>query len=128
MVEVGEDCFYRPARVGFGVLGAVKTLHQAEQGAHQSGALARIVGDMHLPAGNDGPGHGFDPASLLLHRHLMKDKARDDLGEGVARAVRVTREPPPPRSEEHTSELQSLMRPSSAVFCLKKNNTTHKQL
>src|SRR3546814_7921619 len=29
------------------------------------------------------------------------------------------------RSEEHTSELQSLMRISSAVFCLqKKNNTT----
>src|SRR3546814_3199148 len=28
------------------------------------------------------------------------------------------------RSEEHTSELQSLMRSSYAVFCLKKNNTT----
>src|SRR3546814_6241051 len=28
------------------------------------------------------------------------------------------------RSEEHTSELQSLMRTSYAVFCLKKNNTT----
>src|SRR3546814_6657313 len=27
------------------------------------------------------------------------------------------------RSEEHTSELQSLMRISSAVFCLKKKNT-----
>src|SRR3546814_10488813 len=27
------------------------------------------------------------------------------------------------RSEEHTSELQSLMRTSSAVFCLNKNNT-----
>src|SRR3546814_14442742 len=27
----------------------------------------------------------------------------------------------PPRSEEHTSELQSLMRISYAVFCLKKN-------
>src|SRR3546814_4114666 len=27
------------------------------------------------------------------------------------------------RSEEHTSELQSLMRISSAVFCLKKTNT-----
>src|SRR3546814_4744898 len=26
------------------------------------------------------------------------------------------------RSEEHTSELQSLMRSSYAVFCLKKNN------
>src|SRR3546814_2015626 len=26
------------------------------------------------------------------------------------------------RSEEHTSELQSLMRTSYAVFCLKKNN------
>src|SRR3546814_3115523 len=32
----------------------------------------------------------------------------------------------PNRSEEHTSELQSLMRISYAVFCLKKkNNTTH---
>src|SRR3546814_7926388 len=29
-----------------------------------------------------------------------------------------------PRSEEHTSELQSLMRISYAVFCLKKKNTT----
>src|SRR3546814_10166017 len=32
------------------------------------------------------------------------------------------------RSEEHTSELQSLMRLSYAVFCLKKNNHTSNQL
>src|SRR3546814_4377319 len=32
----------------------------------------------------------------------------------------------PVRSEEHTSELQSLMRISYAVFCLKKKNTHHK--
>src|SRR3546814_10352358 len=32
----------------------------------------------------------------------------------------------PGRSEEHTSELQSLMRISYAVFCLKKQNTTQK--
>src|SRR3546814_4921748 len=31
------------------------------------------------------------------------------------------------RSEEHTSELQSLMRISYAVFCLKKKKNTHKQ-
>src|SRR3546814_7579093 len=30
------------------------------------------------------------------------------------------------RSEEHTSELQSLMRISYAVFCLKKKKTTNK--
>src|SRR3546814_3711003 len=36
--------------------------------------------------------------------------------------------PPPCRSEEHTSELQSLMRISYAVFCLKKKNTTHTPL
>src|SRR3546814_8312473 len=30
-----------------------------------------------------------------------------------------------PRSEEHTSELQSLMRISYAVFCLKKKQTKH---
>src|SRR3546814_5161407 len=31
------------------------------------------------------------------------------------------------RSEEHTSELQSLMRNSYAVFCLKKNKISHLQ-
>src|SRR3546814_3853848 len=31
-----------------------------------------------------------------------------------------------PRSEEHTSELQSLMRISYAVFCLKKKKKQHK--
>src|SRR3546814_4583142 len=33
--------------------------------------------------------------------------------------------PPASRSEEHTSELQSLMRISYAVFCLKKKTTRH---
>src|SRR3546814_1454032 len=33
----------------------------------------------------------------------------------------------PYRSEEHTSELQSLMRISYAVFCLKKKNIQNKQ-
>src|SRR3546814_6383903 len=32
------------------------------------------------------------------------------------------------RSEEHTSELQSLMRITYAVFCLKKKNITHTYL
>src|SRR3546814_952148 len=35
-------------------------------------------------------------------------------------------EPGKSRSEEHTSELQSLMRLSYAVFCLKKTNDKHK--
>src|SRR3546814_10903586 len=33
--------------------------------------------------------------------------------------------PQPSRSEEHTSELQSLMRISYAVFCLKKKTNQH---
>src|SRR3546814_2106201 len=33
----------------------------------------------------------------------------------------------PSRSEEHTSELQSLMRISYAVFCLKKKTKQHQQ-
>src|SRR3546814_9507012 len=35
---------------------------------------------------------------------------------------------PPVRSEEHTSELQSLMRISYAVFCLTKKNKKKSQL
>src|SRR3546814_3754548 len=43
--------------------------------------------------------------------------------EAVACAHHAAREEPPGRSEEHTSELQSLMRISYAVFCLKKKTS-----
>src|SRR3546814_5302544 len=48
--------------------------------------------------------------------------------ETTVYATRVSRTPT--RSEEHTSELQSLMRISYAVFCLKKthNNDTLTQI
>src|SRR3546814_9372184 len=42
-----------------------------------------------------------------------------DIAEAVIGEMRLEH-----RSEEHTSELQSLMRISYAVFCLKKNNLT----
>src|SRR3546814_10206865 len=38
----------------------------------------------------------------------------------MAGAILALRSPARPRSEEHTSELQSLMRTSYAVLCLKK--------
>src|SRR3546814_4495060 len=44
--------------------------------------------------------------------------ARIDGVPGTAAPIPIS------RSEEHTSELQSLMRISYAVFCLKKKNTT----
>src|SRR3546814_3517722 len=47
--------------------------------------------------------------------------ALDDAGLAAVNARRVTATAD--RSEEHTSELQSLMRISYAVFCLKKNKT-----
>src|SRR3546814_3840218 len=48
----------------------------------------------------------------------------DDLLEAVRRRLADGRiEEDARRSEEHTSELQSLMRISYAVFCLKKKNT-----
>src|SRR3546814_8834150 len=51
---------------------------------------------------------------------LLRDvnPMRDPSGERDAGALRVQWT----RSEEHTSELQSLMRISYAVFCLKKTN------
>src|SRR3546814_10021976 len=50
--------------------------------------------------------------------------------QAVRQADRRVPGPPAPRrarSEEHTSELQSLMRNSYAVFCLKKKNKTNKR-
>src|SRR3546814_7353817 len=42
------------------------------------------------------------------------------VADGIADAIGQDAELPCGRSEEHTSELQSLMRISYAVFCLKK--------
>src|SRR3546814_3088346 len=50
--------------------------------------------------------------SALQHRHLVAAQGQD------IDAI---------RSEEHTSELQSLMRISYAVFCLKKKTKNNKQ-
>src|SRR3546814_6009594 len=60
-------------------------------------------------------------------------RSRTSAARGADRPVRPAQ--PAARSEEHTSELQSLMRISYAVFCLKKkrdktaennNNSTYK--
>src|SRR3546814_1275681 len=55
---------------------------------------------------------------LTAERHPQADKLQVltvDAGDGE----------PKQRSEEHTSELQSLMRISYAVFCLKKQTHKH---
>src|SRR3546814_3722231 len=49
-----------------------------------------------------------DALSMIVHRANARYKGRE-------------------RSEEHTSELQSLMRISYAVFCLKKKNKNNKK-
>src|SRR3546814_6569697 len=56
-------------------------------------------------------GPHFRDYHLMLDDHATQILATTDL---IAERVRKT------RSEEHTSELQSLMRISYAVFCLKK--------
>src|SRR3546814_3179487 len=95
------------------------------------------------------PGAGTDRCGLeRRRRHARPGQARvvergtaglgercapASAGRGPAAAVRpvdAACRQPAVRSEEHTSELQSLMRISYAVFCLKKKNTkysTHNQ-
>src|SRR3546814_3617232 len=78
-------------------------------------ALLNIAADTNLDAGLDaGAPAGREDWARLMQRLGVK---------GIHIAERDTqraREPRPMRSEEHTSELQSLMRISYAVFCLKK--------
>src|SRR3546814_8939493 len=66
-----------------------------------------------------------DPILLASHQTNVRF-AWDDIGDLInvtAQHREITSDTR--RSEEHTSELQSLMRISYAVFCLKKKNTTH---
>src|SRR3546814_3402591 len=59
-----------------------------------------------------------DEGALDIDAEIQRLQARSDkmLADTYAKLT--------PRSEEHTSELQSLMRISYAVFCLKNKNST----
>src|SRR3546814_3406077 len=67
---------------------------------------------------------------LLAVLERVERRPQEVLHDGgvLVGELRVHRERTERRSEEHTSELQSLMRISYAVFCLKKkkNNNKHK--
>src|SRR3546814_2564802 len=71
-------------------------------GAHQQAVGADLLGGRKQQGG-----HRFRSSLEAVHA------AGDAVGLEIAPGV---------RSEEHTSELQSLMRTSYAVFCLKKKN------
>src|SRR3546814_7190314 len=65
-----------------------------------------------------GAGHGQMPSRGLPSRTNGNATTRT----GTSRPRMSTRTSASSRSEEHTYELQSLMRISYAVFCLKKKN------
>src|SRR3546814_5169113 len=90
----------------------------------QRGAAAQIDAPFALDGGGD---QGVDPHRPrdfgMAERDLLELVANDfrhldrrERGDAMVGAMQQETE----RSEEHTSELQSLMRISSAVFCLKK--------
>src|SRR3546814_3045202 len=87
---------------------------------------------LHVPEPSARPGHATDFSYLRLApagsvRKPPLDTSAADTADLAYTLVRVLDDDglavgpwAEPRSEEHTSELQSLMRISYAVFCLKK--------
>src|SRR3546814_8362595 len=84
--------------------------------ADSAGNVARATRSVWL-AGDDDWWFGGDNGDRM---DVIPEKQEYKAGEPARFQVRM-------RSEEHTSELQSLMRRSYAVFCLKKNTTNTKQ-
>src|SRR3546814_8878075 len=88
------------------------------QAVHQGDILADVAGPVPVPR-----------ADLVLLGvqvlFLAGDRRRLAQLEAVVDAVVARQRGGQDRSEEHTSELQSLMRISYAVFCLKKKKNTH---
>src|SRR3546814_2726971 len=91
------------------------------------------------PARRPPPGPAHDPQARRLRRRQEPDGGGAGQAGAMAaylhrRRAAVVPRPPPAlrrlalRSEEHTSELQSLMRISYAVFCSKKKNSRSRLL
>src|SRR3546814_20754251 len=68
------------------------------------------------------------PYTTLFRSAGAGDRQANRSGHSIWRKWDVQREVLLKRSEEHTSELQSLMRISYAVFCLKKKNKQRKHI
>src|SRR3546814_5661999 len=87
--------------------------------------------DHRVDAGTEMPRHAAYPSHPLTdHTHRARQVLRADHHQGDDRAKQQfggseIEHDLGQRSEEHTSELQSLMRISYAVFCLKKKKTTN---
>src|SRR3546814_9238225 len=96
--------------------------------------LALALDDARIASGRKTPtGLLNDWSSALARRHPRLKGSDASTERRIKRLLsdipidgRVTVEFHDRSSEEHTSELQSLMRNSYAVFCLKKKNLTHK--
>src|SRR3546814_2812913 len=90
---------------------------------HQRGARR-------FDGGADGRAVALDARALAgqparhCHPHGPSARSRGGAKSGM---MSERRRLSPPRSEEHTSELQSLMRISYAVFCLKKKKIQQPQ-
>src|SRR3546814_4690072 len=81
-----------------------------------SGSNPSYLGEYHAPAGACRASQATEGRSSCLASSSI----------ACARWPRPCRRMIAARSEEHTSELQSLMRISYAVFCLKKKKKTQK--
>src|SRR3546814_4152709 len=109
----------------------LRTLHLAGEHlrAGGDGRVGRGVGDAIqrdalLAVGRDVVARGVVRAigtkCAPLARAQVVEAVVEEVGQRPSAELRLGRIRLLPRSEEHTSELQSLMRISYAVFCLKK--------
>src|SRR3546814_6500932 len=99
---------------------ALPILHLAGVGVISDELEAGAVGVEHLAAASDEPGFvGLDRTHRVGEPDIGGVRFHVRELPRYAACLRIKGESN--RSEEHTSELQSLMRISSPVFCLKKN-------
>src|SRR3546814_4995504 len=88
---------------------------RGREAAHRHHAQMRIAQHRRKPAGQRAVGQQrIEVKRMLRHGHVITP--RGDGGVQIGKRFAVVE---PGRSEEQTSELQSLMRNSYAVFCLK---------
>src|SRR3546814_1066418 len=122
-MERGEDRDHRlKPRIDVGVREAVGAL----RGQRLAIVAEAVRGEPRFGLHRGRVGHARPPGSALA---IAGDRGIDDPGIAgrdrfIVEAERGERTGAEIRSEEHTSELQSLMRISYAVFCLKKNTQT----
>src|SRR3546814_1560597 len=118
-MDVSRGLHDKPGAAEQGIAGDQRDAAEQREGRQPIEGAAGVMPSLHLESLDEGAKHDSLGKGCRRRSGIEGDIPPAAAGVGPEAEFEGDAAKDQPRSEEHTSELQSLMRISYAVFCLK---------